>query len=184
MLQEWIVDIGHSEIGFRIGHFSISVISGFFTHFNGKLRCKTPQDLIGADIVFSLQVSSIFTKNSERDSHLLSSDFFEASSFDTIDFASSDFERLDDSHYSINGILKLKGQEKLINITAHFGGVTKGLGSEERMGLEISGEVERKKFGLDWRGTDQNGNALLSDFAHIHSHLQFVRVGQNNTPLM
>lgn len=176
MLQEWIVDIGHSEIGFKIGHFSISAVSGLFTHFKGKLRCKAPEDLIGANIVFSLQVASLFTKNTERDTHLLSSDFFEESSFDTIDFTSSGFERLDDSHYSINGILKLKGREEPINITAHFGGVTKGLASEERMGLEISGEVERKKFGLGWQGTNENGDALLGDFAHVHSHLELVRV--------
>ncbi len=176
MYQEWKIDSKHSEIGFKIGHLNISSISGFFIEFQGSLKQIHSDSLIDSKIDMRATVRSLNTKNKIRDQHLLSADFFDEEFHKYITFQSEAFQRLDIEHYSVNGVLFIKGTRKDINITAHYTGQTRGLDKEERLGLEISGDLERKLFGIDWMEKNIDGIQVIGDFAHVHSYLELVKI--------
>jgi len=74
---QWVLDPSHSEIQFKVKHLMISKVTGEFTKFSGSFSTQG-EDISTANISFKADIGSISTNNEQRDSHLKSSDFFEA----------------------------------------------------------------------------------------------------------
>lgn len=72
---KWIVDPTHSSIDFTIRHMMIAKVKGTFHTFEANIEAD-PTDLTTADVQFSIDLSSIDTRNDDRDAHLRTADFF------------------------------------------------------------------------------------------------------------
>jgi len=78
---QWEVDYDHSSISFTITHF-FTPVNGAFDKFTGSISFD-PEQLATSSAEFTIEISSLNTKNAKRDGHLQSKDFFNAEQWPT-----------------------------------------------------------------------------------------------------
>jgi polyisoprenoid-binding protein YceI len=76
-MATWKLDKAHSEIKFKAKHLVVSTVTGYFNEFDGTVTTDR-DDFSDAKIYFEADVRSINTANETRDTHLRTSDFFDA----------------------------------------------------------------------------------------------------------
>ena len=112
-VRKLVVEPNHSTIGFSISIAGFSVVTGKFMDFEIALDWND-QDVSASKISSEIKVSSINTGIPDRDTHLRSSDFFDASQYPTITFTSDSIQRVDYSHFNAFGKLTMHGITKEI----------------------------------------------------------------------
>jgi polyisoprenoid-binding protein YceI len=168
MRNIWNVDNSHSEVQFKIKHMVISTVSGYFLDFTAKAESED-DTFQGANFEFEAKIDSINTKNPQRDEHLKSDDFFKSSEFPTMKFEG----KLDGD--KLNGDLTIKGVTKSVSLDADFGGVITDPYGNQRSGFELTGEINRKDFGLNWDALTESGGVVVSDKVKLFVNLEFVK---------
>jgi polyisoprenoid-binding protein YceI len=172
---KWVLDPSHSEVEFKVRHMMISNVSGKFTKFEASAETEG-EDFQTAKVTFIVDVDSITTGNEQRDGHLKSPDFFDASKYPQIKFTPTKYDNVDnDGSYTIYGDLTMKDVTKKIKLEAEFGGVIKDPWGNIRAGITVSGKINRKEFGLSWHGVTEAGSVVVSDEVRVHVGLEFVK---------
>ena len=88
------VDPAHSNVEFAVKHLGIATVKGTFASFEGTLELgETLADSVAYGTV---DVASIDTKESARDEHLRSADFFDAARNPQLTFRSTEIRPIDD----------------------------------------------------------------------------------------
>ncbi|MFN3405668.1 MAG: YceI family protein [Cytophagaceae bacterium] len=169
VLTKWKEDIAHSEVGFRVKHLMINNVKGHFRKFDVHVETDN-EDFKDAKISFSADVNSIDTGSEQRDQHLKSADFFEAEKYPELKFESTRFEG--DKLY---GNLTMHGITKPVTLDVEFGGVAKDPWGNKKAGFSISGNINRKDFGLTWNAALETGGVLVSEEVKIYSEIQLVQ---------
>ena len=75
----WKIDTAHSEIGFSIRHIMISKVKGKCERFDAPF--VTAEDPLDSRVTASAEVASITTNEPNRDAHLRTGDFFDATNY-------------------------------------------------------------------------------------------------------
>ena len=88
---KWNIDTAHSEISFKVKHMMISTVTGYFEKIDASIETEN-ENFVNADFNFRAQINSINTKNSDRDNHLKSDDFFNAEAYPEMTFNSKSFD--------------------------------------------------------------------------------------------
>ncbi len=102
----WSIDKSHSSIKFEIRHF-FSNVPGAFHEYDASVNFD-PQNLDESSIDVTIQVASIDTENEKRDAHLKNEDFFEAETWPTITFVSSEISSTEENTFVAKGKLTMK----------------------------------------------------------------------------
>src|ERR1700748_2615122 len=100
----WVLDPMHSEVQFKVKHLVISTVTGFFKSFEGSFE-TAGEEFEGANINFSLDVSSIDTTQEGRDAHLKGAEFFDTEKYPKISFKSTSFTNTGGDDYKLEGNL-------------------------------------------------------------------------------
>jgi len=66
---KWAVDPTHSEVTFKVKHLMITNVKGEFRKFNAEIE-SDGKDFTNASISATIDASSIFTNEDNRDGHL------------------------------------------------------------------------------------------------------------------
>lgn len=170
----WVLDPTHSEILFKVKHLMITNVKGEFRTFSASITANGA-DFGMATASASIEASSVFTNNADRDMHLRSADFFDVENFPALTFKGVEFKKLDDENYLLRGLLTIKGVEKEVSLDVEFGGVNKDPWGNEKAGFSLSGRINRKDWGLNWNAALETGGVLVSDEVKISAELQFVK---------
>ena len=170
MATKWNLDPSHSEVQFKVKHMVISTVTGNFDHFNAGVESNS-NDFSDAKFEFDAKIESINTKNSDRDGHLKSADFFAAEQFPEMKFESTSGIQ----NGKIDGTLEIRGEKKPITLNADFGGVITDPWGLERAGFEFSGEINRKDYGLGWSQVTEAGGLVVSDKVKLLVNLEFTQ---------
>lgn len=118
---KWELDPAHSGIYFGIDHI-YSTVRGYFEDFKGTVMFS-PDDLAGSRFDFEVDVKSINTRHSKRDSDLNSANFFDSKKFPTMTFKSSAVKHVKDNQYIVEGEMTVKDVTKSISVPFVFMGV-------------------------------------------------------------
>lgn len=169
-MANWNLDNSHSEVQFKVKHMVISTVTGSFDQFDATAESSS-DDFSDAKFSFTAQVDSINTKNTDRDGHLKSEDFFAADQHPEIKFYSTSGIQ----NGRIEGEIEIKGIKKSISLDADFGGVITDPWGNKRAGFEFEGEINRKDFGLTWTATTEAGGLVVSDKVKLIVNLEFVQ---------
>ena len=169
----WKVDPSHSHAEFAVHHLMISTVKGRFADVTGTLS-GDETDPAGASIELLIPVASIDTRESQRDAHLRSADFFDADNYPVIRFASSTIARVG-SHFTVTGDLTIRGVTKAITLEVEAGGRVRDPWGGERIGFSATTRLNRKDFGLVWNQALETGGVLVGDEVKVTVELELVR---------
>ncbi|MDX6485026.1 MAG: hypothetical protein QOF43_179 [Gaiellaceae bacterium] len=171
----WVLDPAHSRVGFAVTFMGISTVRGAFERFQGTFRIDG--DLAGAEIGAEIDAASIHTGQAQRDAHLLSSDFFDARQFPTLSFVSTQIEPLEDERFTIVGELTMHGVTRQVELDATALGSGLDPWGNERLGLELHGELSRGAFGISFNLPLGAGRVAVSDTVELLLDLSVIRQG-------
>lgn len=166
---KWNIDKAHSEIGFKIKHMMISTVSGQFEDFNGTAESDN-DEFISADFNFTAKTNSINTKNTDRDKHLKSDDFFNAEKFPELSFNSKSF-----NGNTMVGDLTIRDITKEIKLDVDFNGIAVDPYGQTKAGFEATGALNRKDFNLTWSAVTETGSIVVSDTVKLVISVQFIK---------
>lgn len=171
---KWAIDPTHSEIGFKVKHMMFTNVSGKFDKYEATVT-TTDDSFENAVIDFTANVASVDTKNADRDNHLRSADFFDAENNPKMIFKASSFSKIDEHNYELAGDLTLRGVTKFIKLPVEFSGLMKDPWGNTKIGLTISGKINRKDWGLNWNSALETGGVLVSEEVRLNIDLQFIK---------
>jgi polyisoprenoid-binding protein YceI len=157
----WTVDQAHSKVGFAVKHMGIANVRGEFTEFDGVLEIG--DDLSTAKVRGTVKAASVDTNESQRDAHLRSPDFFDAETYPELAFESTNIEAIDEETFRITGDLTLHGVTKQLVLTAEINGVDIDPYGNEKVGLEVTGQLSRGDHGMKFNQALGSGNMLVAD---------------------
>jgi polyisoprenoid-binding protein YceI len=171
---KWAIDPTHSEIGFKVKHMMFTNVNGNFEKYEASVL-SDGENFENADIEFSAAVDSIDTKNADRDNHLKSADFFDAEKFPKLSFKASSFTKKEEGMYELGGDLKIKDVSKFVKFPVEFSGIMKDPWGNEKVGMNISGKINRKDWGLNWNSALETGGVLVGEDVMLNIGLQLVK---------
>ena len=155
----WNIDPAHSTVAFSVKHLMVSKVRGTFDNFNGTITVA--EDGTPA-VTAEIDVTSISTKNEQRDGHIKSADFFDAETHPTATFVSTSVAPKGDD-YVLTGDFTLKGVTKPVELNLEFNGVNPGMGHGEVAGFEATTVINRKDFGIDIEMPLEGGGVVVGD---------------------
>ena len=168
----WQVDPAHSSVGFRAKHLMIATVKGRFTDFAGTFEARNDSTLEASG---TIQAASIDTDEPKRDEHLRSADFFEAARYPEISFVSTEITPTGDTRFHVVGELTIRGITKPVELTGSVEGVGRDPWGNDRVGLELRGELDRSEFGLTWNQALETGGVLVGDRIKLEIELSAVK---------
>lgn len=171
--KRWTIDPAHSEILFKVKHLVISTVTGSFGEFSGE--ATTPEDTFeDGKISITIKAASISTNNEQRDGHLKGADFFETEGFPDITINTTSIKKIDDDEYAIVADVTMRGVTKTIEFKGEYGGQAKDGYGNTKVGLEVTGRINRKDFGLNWNAVLETGGLTVSEEVKLTGNLQFI----------
>ena len=173
-MSTYILDPMHSEVTFKVKHLMITNVTGSFQNFSATMTA-TSEDFSDAAITFEAAIASISTGNEQRDTHLKSEEFFDATAFPTMSFVSTALVQKSGTNYSLTGNLTLKGITKPVSLDVDFGGTMTDFYGQFKAGFEISGTINRSEFGLTWSAVTEAGGVVVSDEVKLHMAVQMIK---------
>jgi polyisoprenoid-binding protein YceI len=142
----WRVDKARTRVGFAVKSLGFTTVRGEFREFDGALEIG---DDFGDWCAYGrVKAASIDTGLRRRDEHLRSTDFLSAEQHPELVFRSKGFVPVDEHTLRIVGYLSINGVTNEVDLTAELGGTASGPDGEERIRLEVTGEVYRTAFGM------------------------------------
>lgn len=168
----WQVDPAHSSVEFRVKHMMIATVKGRFTQFEGVLEAGEDRSVQARGTV---QAASIDTQEPRRDEHLRSPDFFDVATYPEISFLSTDILSTGDAGLRVKGELTIHGVTKPAELTGRVQGAGVDPWGNQRVALEVYGEISREQFGLTWNQALDAGGVLVSDRVEIEVDVSAVK---------
>ena len=171
----WAVDPVHSSVGFAVKHMGLATVRGVFTEFDGFIEIG--EDLSTARAYGRVVVDSLDTHQPPRDEHLRSPDFFDVAQYPELRFESTAITALDEQTYRITGMLTIRGVTKEILLHAEVQGTDVDPWGNERVGLEVAGQLSRAEYGMTFNQALGSGNMLVGDTVSLALDISAVKQG-------
>jgi len=168
----WNVDPSHSGLNFSVKHLMVSKVRGRFGSFTGTLEIAS--DPLQSSVSATANVDSISTGDQGRDDHLKSADFFDASTFPTIEFKSTKIEA-DGDDFVLFADLTIRGVTKNVKFELEFEGVGKDPWGNTKAGFTAEAEINRKDWGLEWNAALETGGVLVGEKVKLQLDIQAAK---------
>ena len=157
----WSVDPSHSSVEFQVKHLGIANVRGHFAKFGGTLEIG--DDLASAKAYGVVEAASVDTNDEARDAHLRSPDFFDVEQYPEIRFESTEVTPTGDETFEITGDLTMHGVTRPLTLQAEITGTEQDPYGNDRVALEVTGQLDRSDYGMTVNPVLGSGNALASD---------------------
>ena len=167
----WTIDASHSEVGFTVRHL-MSKVRGQFRTFEGTLTVA--DNPLESSVTATIDLSSVDTRNEQRDDHLRSNDFFSVENSSTMTFESTEIVDRD-GELVARGNLTIKDVTKPIDLTLDYLGVGTDPWGGSRVGFEGSTSLSRKEWGIDFNIPLEGDKLLIGDTVSVVIAIEAVR---------
>ncbi|MGZ4489174.1 MAG: YceI family protein, partial [Nocardioides sp.] len=146
----------------------MSKVRGLFEKFEGTIVTGDAPSATA-----SIDLSSINTRDENRDAHLRSGDFFDVENHGAMTFASTKVEQ-GGKGLLVTGDLSIKGVTKPVTIDVEVLGTESDPWGGTRAGFEGTTSISRKEFGVDFNIPMDGGRLLVGDKIDITISAQAV----------
>jgi polyisoprenoid-binding protein YceI len=162
LIMNWQLDAGHTYIGFTGRHMMVATVRGEFEKFTGTVNFNE-HDLTRSTVDIQIDAASVTTRNSQRDDHFRSADFFDVEHFPLITFKSKQVILTDAHHGQLIGDLTIRTITKEVVLDGEYGGVNMTPFNTYSAGFNLRGKINRKDWGLNWNAVLAGGGLVASD---------------------
>jgi polyisoprenoid-binding protein YceI len=169
----WTVDPSHTNVGFSVKHLGIATVRGHFEEFEGTLEIG--DHLSSARAYGTVQAVTVNTHQPDRDEHLRSADFFGVEANPELRFESKAIRPQDEENFEIDGDLTMNGVTNPITLKAEIQGTETDPWGNERVALEVTGELSRRDWGMTFNQALGSGNVLVSDRVKLSLDISAVK---------
>ena len=170
----WNIDPAHSVAEFKVKHMMISNVKGQFTALKGSIQLDET-DITNSSIEATIAVNSLSTGEPQRDAHLKSADFFDADTYATMNFKSTEVAKRGEGELSVAGDLTIHGITLPV-VFAVEGPSAPGKDpwGNTRVGISAATKISRKDFGLTWNAALETGGILVGEEVYISLEVEFI----------
>jgi polyisoprenoid-binding protein YceI len=170
----WSFDSAHSHASFTVRHMVISNVRGEFGKMTGTVTLDE-KDVTKSSVEATIDATSIDTRESKRDEHLRSPDFFDVAKHPTITFKSTKVEKAGDG-LKVTGNLTMRGVTKpvTLDVTGPTAEVKDPWG-QTRRGVSAKGKLNRQDYGVSWSKVIEGGGAVVGNEVNIELEVELVK---------
>lgn len=180
--MKWFFEPGHSAAEFRARHMMITWVRGSFKNIHGKLDFdpKHPELLA---VETSIDATSCWTGEAQRDNHLRSNDFLGCERFPTIRYKSVGAAQVGPFDYEVNGDLTIRDSTRPVKLQVRYLGSWEtpwwedgvDQGPKLRAGFVARTRIDRYDFGVNWNDKLPNGGVVVSPQVDIVLDVEAIR---------
>jgi polyisoprenoid-binding protein YceI len=153
----WTLDPARSEVRLHTRHtWGLRPLTGYFRQASGNGTVTAAGEVTG---VFTVAAGSVDTKNSKRDEHLRSADFFDVASHPDFTFAVGSAAPAAEG-VRVTGTLTIRDQARPLSFDARVAI------AEGEVWLDAEVPVNRADFGMTW---NMMGIAAMKSTIAIHA---------------
>jgi polyisoprenoid-binding protein YceI len=171
----WNLDPAHSSAQFKVRHMMISNVKGEFHGIKGSLALDS-SDITKSSVEATIDVSTINTRDAQRDSDLKSANFFDVAKFPTMTFKSTQIQKTGTDTLAVSGDLTIHGvtHSVVLDVEGPSAAVKDPYGNT-RIGLSATTRIDRKDFGITWNGVLESGGIVIGEEIAITLDLEFLK---------
>ncbi len=162
----WTIDASHSDVSFTVRHL-MSKVRGQFEKFEGTVT--TGDSIEDTVATATIDLTSVNTREEQRDAHLRSPDFFDVENNGPMTFTTTSFDGA-----KATGDLTIKGVTKLVDLDVEFLGFGADPWGGTRLGFEATTEINRKDFGVTFNIPLDGGKFVVGDKIRIELSIEAV----------
>jgi len=173
--SEWKIDPQHSSAQFSVRHMAISTVRGAFSKVNGSILLDDA-DIIKSTVDITIDVSTVDTREPDRDKDLRSDKFFDVAHFPTMTFKSKKVEQVAPGRLKVTGDLTIRGTTKEVVLDVE--GPTppvKDPWGKMRAAVTATSKINRQDFGVKWNATLDNGGVVVGDDVNITIDAEMIK---------
>ncbi|UPQ89879.1 YceI family protein [Vibrio sinaloensis] len=165
---DYVIDTkgAHASVNFKVNHLGYSYIKGRFNKFDGEFSYD-PANVADSKVMVTVDTTSLDSNHAERDKHIRSSDFIDASKYSTATFTSTSVVDKGDGKLAVNGDLNLHGVTKPITIDAEFIGAGQDPWGGQRAGFYGTTRLELADFNIAVMGA--------SSYVDMELHVEGIK---------
>lgn len=152
--MKWNLDDKHTTITFSVKHLGIVNVRGSFPQAKGNFETTDAGEFLNASL--EIDVVSIHTGEKDRDTHLLSSDFFQADKFKTMNFQSTNVKKISATTYQVEGNFTMLGITKPISFSLQSTPIITDPYGAKRIGFSLETKINRYDWGMQWNQSMDN----------------------------
>jgi|SaaInlStandDraft_7_1057024.scaffolds.fasta_scaffold34166_2 polyisoprenoid-binding protein YceI len=166
------LDTAHSSINFYVKYLMLTKVSGGFTNYTGQMDVQNGHIV---NLTGKIHADSIDTRNSKRDKHLKSDDFFNVKVYPSITFTSQQIATQNNNDVIIIGKLNIHGITNNVSIPFTVTEPIIDSYGKERIGVFGAVRINRKNYGINFAKKMDNGGMIVDDFVDIDLSFQFIK---------
>ncbi len=167
----WDIDPTHSTVGFSVRHMMVSKVRGYFREFSGEI--VTAPDPAQSSVSATIDLSSIDTRQEQRDAHIRSADFFDVDNHPQMTFRSTAV-RTDGADWLVDGELSIKGNSRPVTLALELNGFGPDAYGGVRAGFSAKTEINRNEFGVDIKMPMDGGGVVVGDKISVELEIEAV----------
>ncbi len=165
--SDWKIDPQHSSAQFSVRHMAISTVRGAFSKVNGTMVLDE-KDITKSSVDVTIDVSTVDTREPDRDNDLHSDRFFDVAHYPTLTFKSKKVEQVAPGKLKVTGDLTIRGttKEVVLDVDGPTSPVKDPWGNQ-RAAANATAKINRQDFGVKWNATLDNGGVVVGDEVNI-----------------
>jgi polyisoprenoid-binding protein YceI len=176
-MTKWKIDSTHTTASFKVQHLGIAWILGHVYGVTGDIDFD-PANVSQAKFAAAIDLNTLTTGNTMRDSHLKSADFFDIENHPQMVFESSGVQQLSENDYEIKGELAIRGAAKPVVVKAKYLGETDKTTMDGSIvhvaAFSLQTQLDRRDFGLTWNIELPSGKLLVGNEVYINIELEAI----------
>lgn len=173
--SNWQIDPQHSSAQFAVRHLGLSTVRGAFSKLSGKMVLDD-QDITKSSVEVSIDISTVDTREPDRDKDLRSERFFDVAHYPTMTFKSAKVEQVAPGKLKVTGNLTIRGttKEVVLDVDGPTAPVKDPWGNQ-RLAATATAKINRQDFGVKWNAKLDNGGVVVGDDVNITIDVELIQ---------
>jgi len=173
--SEWKIDPQHTSAQFSVRHMAISTVRGAFSKVTGAILLDD-SDITKSTVDVTIDVSTVDTREPDRDKDLRSDKFFDVAHYPSITFKSKRVQQASTGKLKVTGDLTIHGttKEVVLDVEGPTPPVKDPWGNV-RAAVTATTKVNRQDFGVKWNATLDNGGVVVGDDVNITIDVEMIK---------
>ena len=173
----WQIDPMHSAAQFSVRHLAISSVRGGFSNVKGTVSFDD-KDVSKSTVDVTIDVSTVDTREPDRDKDVRSDKFFDVAQYPTMTFKSKKVEQVAAGKLKVTGDLTIRGvtKEVVLDVEGPTAPVKDPWGNQ-RAAVNATTKINRQDFGVKWNATMDNGGVVVGDEVSITIDAEMIQKG-------